>query len=146
MRLMSPAFAPGMPIPSKHASDGEDLSPALVWDGIPANAQSLVVICDDVDGNGAHHWAVYDLSTTLTGLQEGIFGLAPDDGGKQAVNDFKQPGYTGPKKQGRPRRYRFRLMALRANLLPLRPGCTCAELQAQMRRHVIATAELVGTY
>ena len=36
--LESPAFTAGQPIPRRHTGDGEDLSPALHWKGVPHGA------------------------------------------------------------------------------------------------------------
>ncbi|PWK92578.1 YbhB/YbcL family Raf kinase inhibitor-like protein [Fulvimonas soli] len=42
--------------------------------------------------------------------------------------------------------YHFRIHALDVARLPLKPGFTLAELRKAMAGHVLATAELVGTY
>ena len=59
MRLSSPAWANGEPIPERYARAGvhagghvvpaENLSPPLVWSGVPPEARSLVLICQDFD-------------------------------------------------------------------------------------------------
>jgi hypothetical protein len=41
VRLSSPAFADGSPIPAKYACEGKDISPPLVWSDIPDGAMSL---------------------------------------------------------------------------------------------------------
>ena len=35
MKLKSPAFSEGKPIPRKHTEDGADVSPALAWSDVP---------------------------------------------------------------------------------------------------------------
>jgi phosphatidylethanolamine-binding protein (PEBP) family uncharacterized protein len=49
LRLSLPAFADGSPIPAKYTCEGEDISPPLLWSGIPDGATSLVLIVDDPD-------------------------------------------------------------------------------------------------
>ena len=61
--VKSPAFAEGQPIPVRHTGDGEDLSPPLTWSGVPHEARSLVVLCEDPDaprGNWTH-WVLFNL-------------------------------------------------------------------------------------
>ena len=49
MTLTSPAFEQGGQIPSKYTCEGDDVSPPLAWDGVPAGTKSLVLIIDDPD-------------------------------------------------------------------------------------------------
>ena len=49
MRLRSPAFADGEPIPARHTRDGEDVSPELQWSDVPEGASSLALTCADPD-------------------------------------------------------------------------------------------------
>ena len=65
---------------------------------------------------------------------------------KQAINDFRKPGYGGPCP---PRRhgihhYHFRLLALSVDQLPLRDKPSCRQVEREARKHVIAEATLVG--
>ena len=38
IQLRSPSFGDHQPIPSRHAKDHENLSPALEWSGVPSEA------------------------------------------------------------------------------------------------------------
>lgn len=38
LALHSPAFEPGSPIPARFDHERGDLSPALIWDGVPEGA------------------------------------------------------------------------------------------------------------
>ena len=49
MKLTSQAIHPGQPIPAIYSCDGENRSPALVWDDVPTNTRSLALIVDDPD-------------------------------------------------------------------------------------------------
>jgi Raf kinase inhibitor-like YbhB/YbcL family protein len=149
MRLVSKAFDDGAAIPQRHTCDGEDLSPPLEWSGAPPGTRSFVVLCDDPDAPRGtwHHWAAYDLPPSLTGLGEGAGGERAA-GFRQATTDFGRPGYGGPcpPKGNGPHHYRFRLLALSVDRLPVRahPGYRDVEREAQ--KHVLAEAKLVGLY
>ena len=49
MEISSTAFGPGAPIPTRHTCEGDDVSPSLHWQGVPAGAKSLVLVVDDPD-------------------------------------------------------------------------------------------------
>ena len=97
MRLSSNAFADGAAIPHRFTCDGEDLSPPLKWNDVPAGTRSFVLRCDDPDAPAGvwHHWAVYDIAADQVELSE---GAAQDTAQrfKQAINDFQRRGYGGP--------------------------------------------------
>ena len=80
MTLSSPAFAQGEAIPLAFSCDGDDISPELVWGGIPDGTASLALIVDDPDAPGGtwDHWVLFDLPPDLTGLPQG--GTAGTDG------------------------------------------------------------------
>jgi hypothetical protein len=149
LHLTSTAFADGQPIPRRHTSDDQDLSPALQWSGVPPATKSLALICDDPDAPMGTwvHWVVYDLPPTAAGLAEGV-PKSPElaNGAQQGVNDFKRIGYGGPAPPpGKPHRYFFRLYAL--DTPPgLKPGLTKKDLLKAMDGHVLAEGQLVGTY
>jgi phosphatidylethanolamine-binding protein (PEBP) family uncharacterized protein len=46
------AFKDGSSIPVEHTCDGEDSSPALSWDNVPAGIQFIALIVDDPDAPG----------------------------------------------------------------------------------------------
>ena len=49
LTLTSPAFANGGEIPARFTCDGQDLSPALEWSGLPEGTKSVAMIVDDPD-------------------------------------------------------------------------------------------------
>jgi len=152
MHLSSPAFDHGAVIPARHTCEGEDLSPPLRIEGVPRNAQTLVLIVEDPDAPGGTfvHWLLWNLSTETTDLPEGIpademvEGLAP---AVQGRNDFGSIGYRGPcPPPGDPTHtYHFRLIAL-DSLIHLNPGSDRAQLEAAIAGKVLAETELTGTY
>src|SRR5262249_46650139 len=72
IKLSSPSFSEGQPIPSKYTCDGEDVSPALSWGEAPDGTQSFALICDDPDAPAGTwvHWVMYDLPATTRELSE----------------------------------------------------------------------------
>jgi hypothetical protein len=149
LQLRSSAFDPNGSIPTRHTCDGPDVSPALSWTGVPEGTNSLSLIMDDPDAPAGTwvHWVLYDLQPGTKELAEGV----PKDGqlssgARQGRNDFRKLGYGGPcPPPGRPHRYVFKLYALDAPTR-LGPGMTKADLEAAMRGHVLAQAELIGVY
>src|SRR5438105_12409837 len=97
-QLKSPAFAAGERIPARHTCEGDDISPALEWSGVPAGTQELALICDDPDAPRAEpfvHWVAYGISGSTTSLPENT-GRGPRAPVKQGKNDFGKLGYDGP--------------------------------------------------
>jgi len=153
MKLTSDAFGPGASIPVRHTCDGDDLSPALRWSGAPQGTRAFALIMDDPDAPPGTwiHWVLYDLPGEATGLPEGLARDQRLDGGAAqgacwGVDRFSRVGYHGPcPPPGAPHRYFFKLYALDAPL-GLKPKATKAEVLAATRGHVLAAAELMGTY
>jgi Raf kinase inhibitor-like YbhB/YbcL family protein len=149
MQLSSTAFTDGAAIPAQYTCDAKNVSPALKWSGVPAGTKSLALIVDDPDAPVGTwvHWVLYDLPATTSELAEDLpKSQYVANGGKQGLNDFKHLGYGGPcPPRGSPHRYFFKLYAL-AVLLDLKPGLTKKELEHAMEKHVLAQAQLMGTY
>src|SRR3989442_7520736 len=98
IKLTSPALSEGGPIPTKHTCDGDDVSPALKWTGVPEGAKSFALICDDPDAPVGTwvHWVLYSLPATVNELPEKLPTTETlANGAKQGVNDFKRVGYGG---------------------------------------------------
>jgi Raf kinase inhibitor-like YbhB/YbcL family protein len=143
MRLTSPAFPEGGEIPDKYAKDGEDISPPLLWNGVPGGALSLALIVDDPDAPSGTwtHWVVTDLPPTLTGLREGVANVS---GGHVGLNDWKRAEWNGPAPPWGRHRYEFKLYALDREIGLTRP--TRHDVERAMAGHVLAQAKLTGTY
>jgi Raf kinase inhibitor-like YbhB/YbcL family protein len=149
MKITSTAFEEGATIPARHTADGADVSPPLLWSGVPAEAKSLALICDDPDAPRGTwvHWVAFNLPTDLTGLPEGVPATATlSPRGRHGKNDFRKFGYGGPSPPpGKPHRYFFKLYALDI-ALELPEGATKAQVETAMKGHVLAEAHLMGKY
>ncbi len=146
--LKTTAFPERETIPKKYTCDGADVSPALAWDGAPAGTQSLALIADDPDAPVGTwtHWIIWNIPPEKP-LPEGVPKMDTlQDGSRQGRNDFKRIGYGGPcPPPGKPHRYFFKLFAI-DNKLNVKAGAGRSELEAAMKGHVLAQAELMGKY
>jgi Raf kinase inhibitor-like YbhB/YbcL family protein len=152
VKITSPSFAAGGEIPATFTCQGADRSPALVFSGVPAGAKSLALVVDDPDAPDPAapkmtwvHWVLYDLPPDAAGLPEGVTPAALPAGTRQGKNDWKRTGYGGPCPPIGRHRYFHKLYALDVVLPDLQEPTKEALLKA-MEGHVLATAELVGTY
>jgi Raf kinase inhibitor-like YbhB/YbcL family protein len=152
LALTSPAFGPGGEIPTLFTCEGRDVSPLLEWTGVPDGTRSLVLIVDDPDAPDPAapkmtwvHWVLYNLPPGARSLPEGV---APKDlpkGTREGLNDWKRTGYRGPCPPIGRHRYFHKLFALDVELSDLGTP-TKARVEEAMKRHVLAQAELIGTY
>ncbi len=148
MRVESSAFSDGGKIPRPHTCDGKDLSPPLSWSGVPADAKSLALICDDPDAPGKTwvHWVAFNLPPRGQGLPEGVPARESiSGGGTQGTNDFRKLGYGGPCPPSGTHRYLFKLYALDTEV-KLTSGARKADLERAMEGHILAQATLTGKY
>ena len=152
LSLVSDAFTHGGVIPSRHTCDGEDISPQLVWQDVPTETKSLVLIVDDPDAPDPEapkmtwvHWVLYNIPSSSSGLREGIDNAELPEGTMQGLNDWKRVGYGGPCPPIGRHRYFFKLYALDADLTDLHKP-TKMKVEVAMQGHILAQAELLGTY
>ena len=150
LKLESSTFAADARIPKRHTCEGQDVPPALAWTGVPKNAKSLALIVDDPDAPDPKapkmtwvHWVLYNLPTTSTGLAAGVTSLPA--GTRVGLNDSHEPNYGGPCPPIGRHRYFHKLYALDV-VLPDLGQPTKKELVGAMDGHVLAQAELMGTY
>jgi hypothetical protein len=152
LEITSPVFSNNGEIPSKYTCDGMDISPALAWSGIPEGTKSIALIVDDPDAPDPAapkmtwvHWVLYNIPASATGLPEAVKSQELPQGTKEGINDWKRTGYGGPCPPIGRHRYFHKLYALDA-VLPDLGKPTKKDLQKAMEGHIIAQAELVGTY
>jgi Raf kinase inhibitor-like YbhB/YbcL family protein len=156
IQITSSAFAQGHPIPKKYTGEGADVSPPLVWSGVPDTAKELALICDDPDAPRPEpwvHWVIYKIPVGTKGLPEGLprkATLKEPAGavqGKNSWTDSDVIGYRGPlpPKGHGVHHYHFKLYALDA-AIDAEPGLEKNALLAKIKGHILAEGELVGTY
>lgn len=152
MHLESPSFADHASIPVVHTCVGEDRSPALAWKDAPAGTRSFALVVDDPDAPDPAapkrtwvHWVLYDIPATAASLAEGAGNAAPQAPARSGRNDWTREGWGGPCPPVGRHRYFFKLYALDRELGDL-GAPTKAALEEAMQGHVLARAELVGTF
>lgn len=152
MTLTSPAFSHRGSIPARHTCDGENVSPALHWTGVPEGARSLALVVTDPDAPDPKapkitwvHWILYDLPADASGLPEAIAPKALPPGTLEGTNDWGKTGYGGPCPPIGRHRYVFTLYAL-DTVLPDLGGPRRNRLEKAVAGHVLSKAELIGTY
>lgn len=150
MRLQSPAYGHHQAMDPKYTCEGEDVSPPLAWLGVPEGTRSFALIVDDPDAPDPAnpkrtwvHWVVYDIPPSVTALPEGASTSLPQ-GAKTGFNDWGNAAYGGPCPPIGRHRYVHKLYALDTTLELDDPDK--AALERAMEGHVLAQAELVGTY
>jgi Raf kinase inhibitor-like YbhB/YbcL family protein len=149
MKIISPAFADGAPVPVEHTCEGNGSSPGLAWSEVPVNTRRFALVCDDPDAPRGTwvHWLLFNLPADAVELAPAV-PPAPElpSGARQGINDSGNVGYGGPcPPRGRPHRYFFRLYALDCTL-NLAPGVKRPDLDQAMAGHVLADATLMGTF
>ena len=150
--LISSAFSANGPIPRQHTCEGADLPPPLSWSGAPDATRSYALIVDDPDAPDPRaprmtwvHWVVYNIPADAHALPAGGTGQGLPQGALQGHNDWKRADYGGPCPPTGRHRYFHKLYALDTVLADLGQPTKARLLQA-MQGHVLAEAQLVGTY
>jgi hypothetical protein len=152
MTLTSAAFEHEGRVPRKYTCEGDDMSPPLVWSGVPEGARSLALIVDDPDAPDPAapkmtfvHWVLYNLPVDAGGLAENAAAAGLPAGAREGMNDFGRTRFGGPCPPIGRHRYFHKLYALDQVLPDLGAPTKEALLQA-MEGHVLAEAQLMGTY
>ena len=94
MEISTSAFADGDSVPVRFTCEGEDVSPALSWSGVPEGAADLRLSVTDPDAPSGSftHWLVTGIDTGASGVDEGAVPM----GGSEQRNGFGDPRYGGP--------------------------------------------------
>jgi Raf kinase inhibitor-like YbhB/YbcL family protein len=141
--ISAPAFTLGKSIPARYAYKGQNISPELRIEAVPANARSLVLIVDDPDAPMGlwTHWLVWNLPANTTDIPEGKL----PSGAVEGKNSSGHVRYDGPAPPSGTHRYFFHLFALDA-AISLSAGSDRAELEVAMNGHILETTETFGVY
>jgi len=146
MRLSSPAFDDGAPIPEEYGYEAENVNPPLTVEDVPADAVSLALVVDDPDarepaGKVWDHWVVWNVDPEIDVIPRDWDAADAVEG----QNDYGERGYGGPNPPDREHTYRFRCYAL-ADDLDLASGSSKDDLETAMEGSRLAEAEYTGTY
>lgn len=146
LELVIDGWADAQPVAARFTCDGEDVSPAVAWRGVPAGAKTLVLALVDPDAPGGTfvHWLLFNLPASAQGLGEGVAALPA--GTQEGTTDFGRLGYGGPcPPRGKPHRYVFELFALDTPLR-LGEGVAYRHVTKAMQDHVLGQTQAVGSY
>ena len=194
LNVTIPAFESGAPIPEKYAycmpdgkgrtKDGGNTNPEIRWSGAPEGTKSYAILVIDPDvpasfelANQAgktipenfprrdfYHWVLFDISATVTSIEEGRDSAKVVAGGKPigklaygitGPNDFAKAyggsygGYDGPCPPWNDERlhhYHFIVYALDVETLGLSGPLEGKLVQDAIKGHVLASGEAMGTY
>lgn len=141
MKLTS-VFANDEEIPVKYTCLGDNISPPLTFDDIPAEARSLVLV--GVDGTGAEpeiKWHVFNINPDTKWVAEG----KTPQGGTEAVCSNNTMGYEGPCQkhlQGK-KEYTFRLYAI-DKTLDLPYTANFKVVKEAIDQHIVDECSLTG--
>lgn len=161
LRVVSESFADGGRLPLAQVggmlgTGGQDRTPHLRWDSVPAGTRSLAVTCLDPDaptGSGFWHWAMWGLPADVVELPEGAVTLDVKDGrlpesARLLRNDAGLAGFVGaaPPPGHGDHRYMFVVHALDLDDLGLDDAASPALLGFHMFGHTLARGRVTGTY
>ncbi|HWE13395.1 MAG TPA: YbhB/YbcL family Raf kinase inhibitor-like protein [Solirubrobacteraceae bacterium] len=144
LKITSPAFKHHERIPDRHSGDGEDVSPELMWSGVPDGTKAFAIVVHDPDAplvDGFTHWVAYKIPGNANTLPEGAAAAV------NGTNSMGNAGYNGPAPPPGhgTHHYYFWIYALDDDL-DLEPGLDRRALLERIEDHVIEQARLVGTF
>jgi Raf kinase inhibitor-like YbhB/YbcL family protein len=143
MKITSQAFANGGTIPEAYTMYGKNRVPPIHLEEIPDKARSLALIVDDPDAPRGtfNHWLLFNMDPRIKDIKEdGVPVMAT-----QGKNDFGETEYDGPKPPSGEHRYFFKAYAL-DTVLPLSRGSSRADIDREMKGHVLDSATLMGKF
>lgn len=146
LTLTAADFSGGEALPVSASCDGDGLSPALRWSGVPDGTSELGLTVIDTAGAGAVHWAVTAIPPDATGVPRG----ETPAGAIVHSNVDGEPGWTSVcPPDGETHTYELTLYAL-PEPLALDDTASGAEvveaLTARAAGGVATVSLLVGTY
>ncbi len=152
MKIISKDLRDGEKLPERHVFNGmgyqgDNISPHLAWDDVPAGTKSFVVTCYDPDaptGSGWWHWVVANLPADTRVLPQGSGSdlVALPEGAIQTRTDFGKAGYGGARRQkGKPTaissrctRWTWRKLRSMKGRAARWSGSTCISIRLAARR------------
>lgn len=148
LQLKSTAFDHHGEIPTKHTGEGENVSPALSWEGAPDGTRSIAIVCHDPDAPlvkpgsyGFTHWVLYNLPPSTTSLEEGT------SQGTSGPIDNGNTGYSGPMPPEGHGRHHYYFWVLALDVEPnLQEGLSLERFLETVEPNVLGMNRIIGTY
>ena len=133
---------------------GKNISPALMWHGIPKGTKSFALTVYDPDaptGSGWWHWVVYNIPADVHELPEGAgnaSGAKLPAGVKQGRTDYGTHAFGGacPPQGDKPHRYIFTLVALKVEKLDVPDDASAALIGYMINANQIGKAGFTAKY
>jgi Raf kinase inhibitor-like YbhB/YbcL family protein len=138
--LLAP-WPDGAELPTTSTCDGEGLSPALTWVGVPAGTVELAVTVVDLDDALTANWIVYGIDPGLTGLLEGEVPAGAIVGPNAAGETTWAPPCPP---SGTSHRFQFSVHALNQQL-EVADDATAAEVISAINVVALAQSSVTGT-
>jgi len=143
LTIRSPLYKEGTFIPAIITCEGDDVSPQLDIEGLPADTVSMVVIMDDPDAPVGvwDHWVVFDI-VPVESIPQGA-----EDLGTLGSNSWGNAAYGGPcpPPGDGPHRYITAVYALDVEL-GLDTGATKDEVLEAMADNILLEGSLLGYF
>lgn len=143
IKVSSPAFTPGGPIPVTFSCRGSNTPPPLAWSGMPAGTEGIALVMDDPDAPGGTytHWVVLDMPAT----SKGIVGGRLPAGAVLASNSGGQAAYIGPCPPSGTHHYSFTVYAEKTRL-GLPAGAALGQALDAIKASAISSGRLTGLF
>lgn len=125
---------------------GDNVSPAMAWQGAPENTSGYAVTVYDPDARGGWwHWIVLDIPSIADQLKQGAM-LPP--GAYALKNSFGHARWDGPcpPPGDPPHHYVFTVYALDTAALGLPADASPEAAKAAITQHTLAKAQVTYTY
>lgn len=150
LSLTAADFDDGERMPDYVGYVNENENPELSIDGVPDEAESLVLVMDDPDarpvvGFTFDHWLVWDIDPDTDTIPRDWDPAS--DGATEGYNDFVEADYSGPSPPDEAHGYRFKLLAVDSELeLPPAARKAVVDMTVGMEAEVLASTQIVGDY
>lgn len=142
LTVSSPSFNANEAIPAEYTCDGAETTPTLSWSEVPKDTKSVALLVEDPDApKGTFtHWLVTNIEPNVRTIGP---GTTLPEGAAAAKNDKGKMGYAGPCPPSGTHHYHFKVFALDKTIAP---PMNRAAFMKEIKGHVLAQGELVGTY
>jgi Raf kinase inhibitor-like YbhB/YbcL family protein len=152
MKITSEAFEDGGRIPVKYANKGvaggQNLSPPLHWEDIPADTKSLALSMIDVSANNWVHWMVVNIPASTNSLIEGASLTKMPSNSIELKNTFGSKMYGGPQPPSGSgdHVYVTTIYALNTDKINMPDKPTASEFGSVLQGRILGQASIKGIF